>query len=322
MKLSRWSSRSLPAPGAGDNQVEGLDISLLGTNYGLSGAQITPANDFLDVGPTMGYSTSGRPVPDGAIEFEDLVIFALNFGRGGDALVTEPPLAAAAAGADALALEVPELPAVGGRFTVAVRATVGGSLHALKLELGYDAAVVEMAGVEAGELLGRQGAEAVVLTPKPGRVDVALLGGGAGLTGSGELARVGFRVKAAGAAGLRLAGAEGRDGANRRVTLGGGAQAAPALPTATSFALPAPNPFHGTTTLSFALARGGMVALEVYGVDGRKVATLVKESRTAGLHQVNWDGRDGAGQPVRPGMFYAQLVTPEGRFTRRLVLMR
>ena len=96
----------------------------------------------------------------------------------------------------------------------------------------------------------------------------------------------------------------------------------PQLPTTTWFAAPAPNPFSRTTTLSFALARGGAVELGVYGVDGRKVATLVAETREPGQYQVNWDGRDGTGQPVRPGMYYARLVTPEGRFTRTLVLMR
>ena len=170
-----------------------------------------------------------------------------------------------------------------------------------------------MEGVEAGELLGRQGAQALVLTPKPGRVDVALLGPGAGLSGSGELVRVRFRVMAAGAAALTLKSVEGRDGANRKVALNGQVGAMPPpLPTRTSFSSPAPNPFSGTTTLSFALARGGAVELAVYGIDGRKVATLVAEARAAGQYQVTWDGRDGTGQAVRPGMYYARLTTPTG----------
>jgi flagellar hook assembly protein FlgD len=52
------------------------------------------------------------------------------------------------------------------------------------------------------------------------------------------------------------------------------------------------------------------------------VATLVAERREAGQYQVNWDGRDSGGQAVRAGMYYARLVTPEGRFTRTLVLMK
>jgi hypothetical protein len=233
------------------------------------------------------------------------------------------PAAGAAAQADALALAVPALPGVGATFAVPIWATAAGDVHALKLELGYDRAVVEMVGADAGELLARQGAPAVVLSPRPGRVDVALLGRDSGLHGSGELATVRFRVKAAGEAALALTSVDARDGANRRVTLGPAAvPPALALPTATSFAPARPNPFTGRTTLSFALARGGAVELAVFGVDGRKVATLVREAREAGQYQVSWDGRDGSGQTAPPGMYYARLVTPQGRFTRTLVLMK
>ena len=309
---------------AGDNAVKMADLSLLGMHYGAPlGSEYLAC---LDVGPTVGYSLTGRPAPDGQIEFEDLVLFALNFTPGSAPLASARPARTegAAAGADALTLEVPTLPAVGGSFTVGVRATAGGLLQALKLELGYDRAVLEMEGAEAGELLGRQGAQALVLTPGPGRVDVALLGAGTGLYGSGELVQVRFRVKSAGAAALALKSAEGRDGANRKVALNGQAGVTPPqqLPTKTWFAAPAPNPFSRATTLSFALARGGAVELGVYGIDGRKVATLVNEAREPGQYQASWDGRDGTGQPVRPGIYYARLMTPEGRFTRTLVLMR
>ena len=310
---------------AGDNAVSMLDVSLLGAHYGAEAG----SGDYLaclDVGPTVGYSLTGRPEPDGVIEFEDLVLFALNFRAGTAPLAGARPAVRTegqAVAADALALELPALPAVGGNFTVPVQATASGIVHALQLELGYDHGVVEMEGVEAGELLGRQGAQALVLTPKPGRVDVALLGPGAGLSGSGELVRVRFRVTGVGAAALTLKSAEGRDGANRKVALNAQVGAMPPpLPTRTSFSSPAPNPFSGTTTLSFALARGGAVELAVYGIDGRKVTTLVAEARAAGQYQVTWDGRDGTGRAVRPGMYYARLLTPDGRFTRTLVLMR
>jgi hypothetical protein len=94
------------------------------------------------------------------------------------------------------------------------------------------------------------------------------------------------------------------------------------VPTTTTFAPAMPNPFAGTTTLAFALAQAGPVELAVYGVDGRRIVTLVRETRAAGQYRLIWDGRDGTGQPARPGMYYARLVTPQGRFTRTLVLMK
>jgi len=217
---------------------------------------------------------------------------------------------------------VPALPAVGEAFTVAVGAEGRGDAHALKLELGYDHGVVEMEGVEAGELLGRQGAQSMVLTPKPGRVDVALLGQGAGLSGSGELVRVRFRVKAAGAATLALKSVEERDGANRKLDLLGERPDAPVVPAATSFAPAMPNPFASTTTLAFALAQAGPVDLALYAVDGRRVRTLAKGVRETGEYTETWDGRDDNGAPVAAGVYYARLVTPHAWFTRAIVLLK
>jgi flagellar hook assembly protein FlgD len=83
-----------------------------------------------------------------------------------------------------------------------------------------------------------------------------------------------------------------------------------------------PNPFARTTALAFALARPGAVTLAVYSVDGRRVATLVNETREAGTYRLQWDGRDASGNVVRSGLYYARLTTPQGSFTRTLVLTR
>jgi hypothetical protein len=67
------------SPGSGDNKVNILDISLLGAHYGITGAGASAFN-YLDVGPTSDHSVNGLPTTDGAINFEDLVMFGLNFG--------------------------------------------------------------------------------------------------------------------------------------------------------------------------------------------------------------------------------------------------
>jgi hypothetical protein len=53
----------------------------------------------------------------------------------------------------------------------------------------------------------------------------------------------------------------------------------------------APNPFRGQTTVGFHVAREGAVRLDVFDVQGRRVATLVDERRTPGTYAVEWDGR-------------------------------
>jgi hypothetical protein len=305
---------------AGDNLVSTADVSLLGAHYGMTVSGGSDPYACLDVGPTTDHTPSARPTPDGVVEFEDLVLFALNYtGPGGPGPVAS---LVPAAGEDALELQAPALPDVGESFVVTVRASGRGDVQALRVELGYDRSVVEMTGVEAGELLGRQTAQAVALTPRPGRVDVALLGKGAGLAGIGELVRVHFRVRAAGAPAFALTSADARDGANRPVDMAGSPPPPPALPVLTQLARAMPNPFTHEVSIAFGLAARGPAELAIYAVDGRRVRTLARGELAPGAYTRTWDGRDERGAAVAAGVYYARLVTAHGRFTRMVTYLK
>jgi hypothetical protein len=96
----------------------------------------------------------------------------------------------------------------------------------------------------------------------------------------------------------------------------------PTTSPVTGLQAPTPNPTHGTTTLSFTLARTGHVAMDIYDVDGRHVRTLFEGDRTAGSGRVAWDGSDAAGLPEKPGVYFVRLVTPGVATTCKLVLLR
>ena len=49
-----------------------------------------------------------------------------------------------------------------------------------------------------------------------------------------------------------------------------------------------PNPFNPSTTIAFTLADAGMVELEVFSADGRRVQTLISRNMPAGTHQVTF----------------------------------
>ncbi|MCC9166232.1 S8/S53 family peptidase [Pontibacter harenae] len=51
-----------------------------------------------------------------------------------------------------------------------------------------------------------------------------------------------------------------------------------------------PNPFSSVTTINYGVANEGPVTVEVYDIVGRKVKTLVAESKAAGNHSVQFDG--------------------------------
>ncbi len=83
-----------------------------------------------------------------------------------------------------------------------------------------------------------------------------------------------------------------------------------------------PNPFNPSTTIPFTLARSGHVSLRIHDAAGRTIATLVNGKRAQGPGSVTWDGRSDAGRPVPSGIYFARMVTEDGGFTRKLVLVK
>lgn len=84
----------------------------------------------------------------------------------------------------------------------------------------------------------------------------------------------------------------------------------------------APNPFNPATTLSFVLEQAGPVKLDILGVGGRLVASLISGPLGAGAQQVTWRGTDSRGSQVASGVYFARLQTGQGNVTEKLVLVR
>ncbi|MGH7729870.1 MAG: FlgD immunoglobulin-like domain containing protein, partial [Candidatus Eiseniibacteriota bacterium] len=84
----------------------------------------------------------------------------------------------------------------------------------------------------------------------------------------------------------------------------------------------APNPAAGPTTIAFGLTRPGEIMLDVFDTQGRHVMRLAEGPFAAGVHRATWDGRTPGGAPLHAGLYFYRLVTPEGRFEKRLSLIR
>ncbi len=68
-----------------------------------------------------------------------------------------------------------------------------------------------------------------------------------------------------------------------------------------------PNPFSARaqqTWIKFQLAKDAAMVLEVYDILGRRVRTLVNETKPAGFYQTAWNGRNESGLPVSSGIYY------------------
>jgi hypothetical protein len=82
-----------------------------------------------------------------------------------------------------------------------------------------------------------------------------------------------------------------------------------------------PNPFSPETRIAFDVPKAGPVELVIYSVNGRLIRRLVKDTRPAGRHTANWDGRDDAGEKVGSGIYFYQLTAPGVEESRRMILL-
>ena len=95
----------------------------------------------------------------------------------------------------------------------------------------------------------------------------------------------------------------------------------PAMLSATSLQV-WPNPFNTTTRLRFHLSRTASVHVAIYNVQGQLVRTLVDASLRAGVHQMQWDGRDERGHSAATGPYFVRFRIEHSppRYTKLLLL--
>ena len=78
-----------------------------------------------------------------------------------------------------------------------------------------------------------------------------------------------------------------------------------------------PNPFNSETTLSYTLPTAADVRLEVFNLNGQRVAILHEGFQVAGYHTVALDASG-----LASGVYLYRLTTPEGRFVQKFTLLR
>ena len=95
-----------------------------------------------------------------------------------------------------------------------------------------------------------------------------------------------------------------------------------AIPTSFALNQNFPNPFNPETTISYDLADGGRVELEIYNVMGQMMNQLVSEEQAAGRYRVVWDGSDAVGRNVASGVYFYRLNTTQFNAVRKLMLLK
>ena len=306
-------------PGQGDNLVNMSDMSHFGNNYGITLADPPPDPlAYLDVGPTSDYYVNALPTTDNRVQFEDLMMVAINFNQVSK---LAPPTAAAH---NEIAINVGAPGEVGSSFEVQIFMAGDGQVQGLSVPLSWKSDIVEPIGMQGGELLEQQGGVHMLLSPQPGTVDAAVFGDRAGISGEGLLAVVSFRVLSAGDPGIAPGEIIARSSENLELPIAGTVTTSTpdALVEHTELHNAVPNPFNPSTEISFALAKDGPVTLRLYTLRGRLVRTLVNEEKTAGSHAMIWDGTDDAGQRVASGTYLLRLVATDRVQSRQITLIK
>ncbi len=84
-----------------------------------------------------------------------------------------------------------------------------------------------------------------------------------------------------------------------------------------------PNPAHVDAGVRWSLPAAELASVVVFDVRGRAVRTLApRQSFTAGVHEMRWDGADERGIAVPPGVYFLRLDGAAGPVVRKLLLTR
>ncbi len=295
--------------GQADGLVNVMDMSQLGATFGLDSS----APDFLeqcDIGPTVNWSSFGIPVPDGRVDFEDLMIFSMNMGMTSATKNSQPST-------ETVALSWHQRD--DGQWTLQLPVDCS-SLKGLRLKSSQYIFINESEIV--GSLIKNQKAPVFVRNIPANGFDlsIAVMDNSIGFFGRGELLQLPMELIP------NAVTVEARDLNNNILVVDlTGAQNpenSEYLPDAFSLAGNFPNPFNPQTVIKYSLPVETDVVLEISSLSGRKVATLVSGPQTAGTHSVLWNGCDHQGLPVASGVYFYQVKAGNEQRNGRMCLVR
>ncbi len=282
-----------------DGLVFATDLVRLSNRYSTSEGDLLYDNQ-IDIGPTDDDSREGIPLTDNQVDFEDLMIFAMNYGPFGPASSSAPPNAK-------------ELYHTASRPVI--RLVRDGTRLGVELE-------------DAGETLGLHlrlawdGSSEPVVVDCPGRAVIRQQDDGGllldrvflpGESAKGTLLSLDFPGGLP--AGLEAREIELRDTGNRR--LSHSLEGAVSLPEAFQVEPARPNPFNPMTRIPLLLPEARPVEIALYNCLGERVRQESLGSMSAGRHLLPLDG---AG--LASGVYILHLQAGRESQHQRLLLMR
>jgi len=286
-----------------DNEIDQLDVDFV-VAYFSQTVNSTHAGRLADIDS------------DSLVWISDLNIVASNFSAAG----VEPVFKRAQIPVQKTAPWRFEAQVKENELFVEVWAEELADARAYAFRLLYDDSVWHLQRAEEHVFAGRPAVLARKRAEGQFALGAALSGGQAGVWGEQLLTTVRFErvgaVDGDAKVDMQIRDAEWVDAAHRRHR----PLAEGALPAAFALMPNYPNPFNPQTHLRFALPAAAQVHLEIYDVLGQRVRLLLATRLQAGVHSVEWDGRDDAYADVASGTYFLRLRS-EGRIAMRKMLL-
>jgi hypothetical protein len=93
-------------------------------------------------------------------------------------------------------------------------------------------------------------------------------------------------------------------------------------PNEIQLGIPFPNPTSQGVTVELGLPSPASVSVAVYDVRGRRVMRWAPRPYGESRARVTWDGRDGAGRAVAPGLYFLEVNVGDRSLKRRIAIVR
>ena len=94
------------------------------------------------------------------------------------------------------------------------------------------------------------------------------------------------------------------------------------LPTGFQLFPAYPNPFNPVTTIRYQLPMASNIRITVYDIVGREVNVLLHENKNAGIHTLQWNGKNRFGKPIASGAYFLIMEALNFNLIQKVILIK
>ena len=259
----------------------------------------------FDIGPT---NTNGNyftmPNPDGHIQFEDLAIFSIGYGKTAAHQLPK---------GNPLPIKISTRSTsqdTKGMITVPLAISgVPRDVRVLSVSLNYPPSSLEYAGYEkCGEMNHEYCFMAAKAKNSTVTLDAAVIGTEhESLSKEGIFANLIFKERSSAISyHVNIQSAKARDSNNDDIQILISSDDIHTSDVPKTFAVTQnyPNPFNPSTTISYQLSAACHVKIDIFDILGHTIVTLVNKQQDAGYYCIEWDGKNTQHQPVSSGIYF------------------